>query len=285
MNPRTVCFNQPIFSMISDSVAPFLRWSIATTWAVLVPSRGPALSSALAAFLALGAFLAAVVLLVALAFAGAPLAACVPRLALRFAFGSGLSAFGFSGSPSFPIRSQMRPTAALALLNPFTGVTPGRLFQMATRRSAGQLAASSTSFFWVAKESKGVVVAAAASSTEPNAVMLLSLSIVNVVIIVLLGATLCAVTTSITPICLKSKASCRESTMAKNRRLTPLRREMRWELLARDRKRPAGCRALRERQGRGVLVTPGVAGTSRASRFDGRGDASPTRQHPLPAHR
>jgi len=36
--------------------------------------------------------------------------------------------------------------------------------------------------------------------------MLLSLSIVNVVILVLLVATLCAVTTSITPICLKSKA-------------------------------------------------------------------------------
>src|ERR1022692_2841878 len=38
------------------------------------------------------------------------------------------------------------------------------------------------------------------------AVMWLSLSIVNVVIIVLLGAALCAVTTFITPICLKRKA-------------------------------------------------------------------------------
>src|ERR1017187_1167663 len=285
MNPRTVCPCQPILSMISASVAPFFRWSMATTRAVLLPSRGPAVSRALAAFLALGAFLAAVAFLAALPLTGAPLAACAPALALRFAFASGLSAFGFAGSPSLPIRSQMRPTAAFALLNPFTGATPGRLFQMATRRSAGQPAASFASSFWLAKESKGVVVAAAASSAEPNAVMLLSLSIVNVVIIVLLGATLCAVTTSITPICLKSKASCRESTMAKNRRLTPLRREMRWELLARERKRPAGCRALRERQGRGVLVTPGVAGTSRARRFDGRGDASPTRRHPLPAHR
>ena len=50
------------------------------------------------------------------------------------------------------------------------------------------------------------VVAAAASSAEPNAVMLLSLSIVNVVIIVLLGATLCAVMTWITPKRLKGKA-------------------------------------------------------------------------------
>ena len=153
----------------------------------------------------LGRVLAAVAFLAALPLTGAPLAACAPPLALRFAFGSGLSAFGFSGSPSFRIRSQMRPTAALALLNPFTGVTPGRLFQMATRRSAGQLAASSASSFWLAKESKGAAVAAAASSAEPNAVLLLSLSIVNVLMIVLLGATLCAVTTSITPICLKSK--------------------------------------------------------------------------------
>src|ERR1017187_1508551 len=66
--PLTVCLCQPIWVMISSSVAPFLRWSIATTLAVLLPSRGPALSSVLAAFLALGAFLAAVVLLVALAF-------------------------------------------------------------------------------------------------------------------------------------------------------------------------------------------------------------------------
>src|SRR5664280_1868038 len=60
--PLTVCLCQPIWVMISSSVAPFLRWSIATTLAVLLPSRGPALSSVLAAFLALGAFLAAVVL-------------------------------------------------------------------------------------------------------------------------------------------------------------------------------------------------------------------------------
>jgi hypothetical protein len=81
MNPRTVCFCQPIFSMSSVSVAPFFRWSIATTWAVLLPSRGLAVSGALASFLALGAFLAVVVFLVALAFVGAPLAACAPPLA------------------------------------------------------------------------------------------------------------------------------------------------------------------------------------------------------------
>jgi LPS O-antigen subunit length determinant protein (WzzB/FepE family) len=51
-----------------------------------------------------------------------------------------------------------------------------------------------------------MVVAAAASSAEPNAVMLLSLSIANVVIIVLLGVTLCVVITWITPNCLRLKA-------------------------------------------------------------------------------
>ena len=81
MKPRTVCFCHAILSMISASVAPFFRWSMATTWAVLLPSRGPAVSCALAAFLALGAFLAEVAFLVALALAGAPLAACAPPLA------------------------------------------------------------------------------------------------------------------------------------------------------------------------------------------------------------
>src|ERR1035437_5970559 len=86
MNPRTVCFCQPILSMISASVAPFFRWSMATTWAVLLPSRWPAASCVLAASLALGAFLAGVVFLVALALAGAPLAACAPSLAFARAF-------------------------------------------------------------------------------------------------------------------------------------------------------------------------------------------------------
>src|ERR1019366_2457064 len=123
---------------------------MATTWAVLLPSRGPALSWALAAFLALGAFLAAVVFLVALPFARAPLAACAPPLAFR-------SAFGFAGSPRLWMPSQIRPAAALALLKLFTGFTPGRLFQMATSLSAGHCVASTASSFWLAKESKGVV--------------------------------------------------------------------------------------------------------------------------------
>ena len=108
------------------------------------------------------------------------------------------------------MRSQMRPTAVLALLNVLTGVTPGRLFQVATNLSSGHPPTSSASSFGLAKESNGVVLAAAAASGESNALIVLSLSIVNVVMIVLLGAALCAVMTWITPICLKSKAIVRE---------------------------------------------------------------------------
>src|ERR1022692_2817184 len=93
------------------------------------------------------------------------------------------------------MRVQMRLTAVLVLLKLSTATTPARLFQIATRRSGGQAAANSASSFWLAKVSNGVVVVAAASSGVPNAVMLFSLSIVKVVIIVLLGATLCAVIT------------------------------------------------------------------------------------------
>src|ERR1022692_3139315 len=87
--------------MISEMVAPPLRWSMAITWAILLPSRGPPPSFALAAFLAaLGAFLAGVAFLVALAFAGAPLADCAPPLAFFFAFGFvACSGFGSSGAP------------------------------------------------------------------------------------------------------------------------------------------------------------------------------------------
>src|ERR1035437_2600148 len=134
---------------------------MATTWAVLLPSRGPALSSALAAFLALGAFLEAVVFLVALALAGAPLAACAPPLAFLSDFGFAAFASGAAASPRPWMDSQMRPAATLAFLKPFTGFTPVRLFQIATSRSAGHYPTRLKSCFWLAKASNGVVVVAA----------------------------------------------------------------------------------------------------------------------------
>src|SRR5580700_9710568 len=104
MNPRTVCRCQPILSMISASVAPFFRWSMATTWAVLLPSRGAvALACAgLAALLALaffGATLASV-------FGAAALA--LPPLAFFWPLGApffGLAVFfegAFSGATCAP---------------------------------------------------------------------------------------------------------------------------------------------------------------------------------------
>jgi hypothetical protein len=56
------------------------------------------------------------------------------------------------------------------------------------------------------KLSKGVWVAAEASSGVEDVTISFCSLIVKVVIIVLLGATLCAVITWITPKCLKSKA-------------------------------------------------------------------------------
>src|SRR6266849_6870169 len=162
--------------MISCSVAPSFRCSIATTWAVLLPSRAvPGALAGFAPLAALGVFFAGVGSLVALAFAGAPLAGCAPRLALG-------SAFGFAVSPSPWMRSQILPAAVLVVLKLFTGVTPGRLFQIATSRSSGHFATKLASSFWLAKVSNGVVVVAAASSGVANALMLLSVSMVNVFI-------------------------------------------------------------------------------------------------------
>ena len=104
MNPRTVHDFHPCFSAISANVAPFFRWSMAITWAFLLPSRGPALSSVLAAFLGLGAFLAAVVFLavaVAVALGLLPLALFWPLGAPFF----GLAPFfeeAFSGATCAP---------------------------------------------------------------------------------------------------------------------------------------------------------------------------------------
>jgi hypothetical protein len=130
------------------------------------------------------------------------------RLGGRFGFGRGFagSAAGLAATARLWMRSQMRLAAALPFLKRFTASTPGKPFQIATRRSAGQPALNAASSFWLAKESKGVAVAAAASSVEPNAEMLFCSSIVKVVIIVLLGAALCAVMTWIALMCLKSKA-------------------------------------------------------------------------------
>jgi len=57
INPRTVCFCQPMVRTICDSVAPFLRRSIAMTSAFLPPRPALLTSGAWAAGLARSAFL------------------------------------------------------------------------------------------------------------------------------------------------------------------------------------------------------------------------------------
>src|SRR5579872_2789345 len=111
MNPLTLWACQEVASMRSARLAPFALRRRSSTVAVLLPSRGPVASGALAAFFPLGAFLAGVAFLVALAFAGAPLAACAPPLAFMSAFGFAGSAFGLAASPRLWMRVQIRLAA------------------------------------------------------------------------------------------------------------------------------------------------------------------------------
>jgi hypothetical protein len=79
--------------MISASVAPFFRCNIATTWAVLLPSRGPDSAFAgFAAFFGLGCVLSSGSLLGRLALAGSALG----RLCASFALLVGLRLRGLS---------------------------------------------------------------------------------------------------------------------------------------------------------------------------------------------
>src|ERR1039458_112594 len=109
------------------------------------------------------------------------------------------------------MRFQTREAAAWGDLKLFIGVTPGRLFQRATRRVAGQPATSSASSCSLPKLSKGVVVGAMASAWPATAVMLFCSSTVKIVISFSLSAALCAVTTLVTRNCLKGKTIVRQS--------------------------------------------------------------------------
>src|SRR5437868_4679870 len=75
---------------------------------------------------------------------------------------------------------QIRFTAVWRLVNFRTGLTPGRLFQISTRREAGHFAASFARS--VALRKRSVSGLLSASVAEANAVMLLSRSIVKMVI-------------------------------------------------------------------------------------------------------
>jgi hypothetical protein len=104
---------QHIFCMISVNVAPLLRSSIATTWAVLLPSRGAAASRGLAAFLPWGGFWAVVAFgpVLALAHPWRPVRHSWPWVPL-FGFAGG-SAFDSALWPRPQTRVQIWPAAAL----------------------------------------------------------------------------------------------------------------------------------------------------------------------------
>jgi hypothetical protein len=151
---RVVWESHWVFSITSVSVAPFFRLSRPITSSVLLPSRGPVASFAFAAFLALGARLAAVAFF-PFPFADAPLAASTTPLAFLSAFGFAGAASGFAASPRLD-----------TLPDPSSGRRP--VLELLDRRGAGQAVPDcDQSFRWpslcqfpssfcVANESNGV---------------------------------------------------------------------------------------------------------------------------------
>src|ERR1017187_1400787 len=125
---------------------------------------------------------------------GAPAAALAALLPFAFfaglvaAWGAGVAAWGAGAASSFWIAAQMRAVAFARFSNFFTGFrsakpgVPAKLFQVSRRRRIGHSAVALLSSFWLAKAARLSCAAGAAAW----AVMLLSVSIVNVVIVVLL---------------------------------------------------------------------------------------------------
>src|ERR1019366_4599260 len=182
-----VCFNHPMALMISSSVVPPGRLSIAITWLVLLPSRGAPASFAVGAT---GAFFARVAFFFAPGSDDATSGDCgATVVAGAGSVTSGLTASGWavalapcsgtgavSGTgvvssaagtdwPRVWIVFQIRDTAVTRSLNFFTGVSPGRLFQISTSREAGQFAASFASAASLLNRSE--LATASASFAEP----------------------------------------------------------------------------------------------------------------------
>ena len=122
----------------------------------MLPSRGPAASCAFGPFLPLGALLAGLVFMVAFPLAGAHLADFALPVAFLAALGLAGAASGCAASLSPWMRCQMRATAVFGSFSFFAGFSPGNLFRIASRRSAGPLAANSASSCSLVKLSKGV---------------------------------------------------------------------------------------------------------------------------------
>src|ERR1017187_283376 len=174
MKPLTVCFCQPVSAIISCNPAPPVRSSMSRTIACLLNARGT--RGVLASGAGVGASAAALAALVALPFFAG----------LAAAWGAGVAAWGAGAASSFWMAVQMRVTAVLRSVYFLTGFrspkggAPAKLFQISTRRFMGHSAATLASSFWLAKAARLSCAAGAAAW----AVMLLSVSIVNVVMVV-----------------------------------------------------------------------------------------------------
>ena len=137
--PRTVCFCQPVSSMISASVTPLARFIIAITSAfLLVRSPLSALFLAGAAFacpaFACPAFAGAAFLAGLAFFAGfAPLAGFLGLASWVGFVGLASGSLGCALPASRRIAGQTRATAFLRSANLVTGVLPGMLFQVPPR--------------------------------------------------------------------------------------------------------------------------------------------------------
>src|ERR1017187_8412703 len=191
MKPLTVCFCQPVASTISCNVAPPARSSMSLTIACLLNARGT--RGVLAPGAGVGASAAALAALLPFAFrAGLGAAWGAGAGAVRAAFSLASASrmlVRSTSSPKIWMAAQIRVVAALRSVNFLTGFSlskpevPAKLFQVSTRRLMGHSAVTLLSSFWLAKAARLSCAAGAAAW----AVMLLSVSIVNVVMVVHLG--------------------------------------------------------------------------------------------------
>src|ERR1039457_5327647 len=162
MNPRTVCFCQPVFSMISCSVAPPARTSRSRTIAFLLNSRGT--RGVLAPGAGVGASAPALPALLPFAFrAGLGAAWGAGAGAVRAAFSLASASrmlVRSTSSPQIWMAAQIRVVAALRSVNFLTGLrlsnpeVPAKLFQTSTRRLIGLSVVALLSSFWLANTTR-----------------------------------------------------------------------------------------------------------------------------------
>lgn len=113
---RVVCFCQPIALIISASVVPPSRLSIAITWLLLLPSRGPPVSFVVAAA---GAIIARLALVFAGSSCGATWSDC-----------GATSVAGAASGPRAAPTARGGTSIAVAVSYSFVGCETGRILKM-----------------------------------------------------------------------------------------------------------------------------------------------------------